>query len=185
MNSLPSSGVLKASEIAIEFSGYPGDGLTDYYRGGALVHDNHNTDNASIATSGVIKMSQFYGADKNSYSRDLVAFSGYFGIKYLSLTTGDQDPWWYKGNTYTQINDYTTNSYTIGIWGLHPQDYFTSWKTTGTFVTGTGTRTNTTATARNYSQVGGNYTHWLWYATDSGGLNGFIPGNTYTVEVTP
>lgn len=57
---LPSSGVLTLADIQTEFGGTNPIDLSDYYRGGGLVPDSGP--NAAIPTSGVISVSDFYGA---------------------------------------------------------------------------------------------------------------------------
>lgn len=56
---LPSSGTLTMADIAGEFGGSVPHSLSEYYRGGSLVPDTSLT--ASIPTSGLIKLSDFYG----------------------------------------------------------------------------------------------------------------------------
>ena len=56
---LPSSGTLTMADIAGEFGGSVPHSLSEYYRGGGLVLDTSLT--ASIPTSGLIKLSDFYG----------------------------------------------------------------------------------------------------------------------------
>lgn len=56
---LPSSGTLTMADIAGEFGGSVPHSLSEYYRGGSLVLDTSLT--ASIPTSGLIKLSDFYG----------------------------------------------------------------------------------------------------------------------------
>ena len=57
---LPSSGVLTLDDIQTEFGGTNPIDLSDYYRGGGLVPDTSL--NTGIPTSGVISVSDFYGA---------------------------------------------------------------------------------------------------------------------------
>jgi hypothetical protein len=57
---LPSSGVLTLNDIQTEFGGTNPIDLSDYYRGGGLVPDSGP--NSGIPTSGVISVSDFYGA---------------------------------------------------------------------------------------------------------------------------
>ena len=57
---LPSSGVLTLNDIQTEFGGTNPIDLSDYYRGGGLVPDTAG--NAGIPTSGVISVTDFYGA---------------------------------------------------------------------------------------------------------------------------
>jgi len=76
---LPASGTLTLLEVQTEFGG-PGN-LTAYYRGGAYVANTSN--NASIPTSGVIRLQQFYGASNAVVSYSMTAGtsnSGYVGL---------------------------------------------------------------------------------------------------------
>jgi hypothetical protein len=57
---LPSSGVLTLNDIQTEFGGTNPIDLSEYYRGGSLVPDTAL--NAGIPTSGVISVTDFYGA---------------------------------------------------------------------------------------------------------------------------
>lgn len=57
---LPSSGTLKASDIAAEFGVSVPYDLSDFYRGGA--HVPNTAANVGIPTSGSMSMSDFYGA---------------------------------------------------------------------------------------------------------------------------
>lgn len=57
---LPSSGVLTLNDIQTEFGGTNPIDLSEYYRGGGLVPDTAL--NAGIPTSGVISVTDFYGA---------------------------------------------------------------------------------------------------------------------------
>jgi hypothetical protein len=71
---LPSSGVLTLNDIQTEFGGTNPIDLSEYYRGGGLVPDTAG--NAGIPTSGVISISDFYGA-ANSISLDFVRRTQY------------------------------------------------------------------------------------------------------------
>ena len=57
---VPSSGVLKLSDIALEFQDTVPYRLSKYYRGGALVPNS--SQNANVPTSGAIGLRNFYGA---------------------------------------------------------------------------------------------------------------------------
>lgn len=59
---LPASGVITMNEIATEFGGAAPYSLSNYYRGGANVPNTAST--ASIPTSGVISLNNFYGTSK-------------------------------------------------------------------------------------------------------------------------
>ena len=54
------AGLIKISEIALEFQDTVPYRLSKYYRGGALVPNS--SQNANVPTSGAIKLSNFYGA---------------------------------------------------------------------------------------------------------------------------
>jgi hypothetical protein len=71
---LPSSGVLTLNDIQTEFGGTNPIDLSEYYRGGGLVPDTAG--NAGIPTSGVISVTDFYGA-ANSISLDFVRRTQY------------------------------------------------------------------------------------------------------------
>ena len=57
---LPSSGIIKLSDLIAEFGG--GDSLADFFRNGGLVPTNSTTQ--AIPTSGLLAMTHFYGAAK-------------------------------------------------------------------------------------------------------------------------
>ena len=61
---LPSSGALSLQSIQGEFGGSNPISLNEYYRNGGLVPDHANT--ASIPTSGVIDVQDFYGTSSAS-----------------------------------------------------------------------------------------------------------------------
>jgi hypothetical protein len=56
---LPTSGRIKMSEIATEFSDPAPFKLSDYYKGGTFVEDN--VVNTSLPTSGTLNMTDMYG----------------------------------------------------------------------------------------------------------------------------
>jgi hypothetical protein len=60
---LPASGTITLAQIQTEFGGTNPIGLNEYYRGGIYVI-NGLAQNANIPTSGVISLSNFYGAQK-------------------------------------------------------------------------------------------------------------------------
>jgi len=57
---LPTSGTITLLEIATEFGGSAPYSLTNYYRGGS--HVPNTSTNANIPTSGLISLTNFYGA---------------------------------------------------------------------------------------------------------------------------
>lgn len=57
---LPSSGIISLKDIDTEFSGPEPYSLTDFYRGGAFVPDTPA--NAGVPTSGLLSITDFYGA---------------------------------------------------------------------------------------------------------------------------
>lgn len=73
---LPESGVISLVDIKTEFTGPTVSSLTDYYRGGSYVPDTAL--NIDIPTSGVISITDFYGASSEvPPSGDLFLFTSY------------------------------------------------------------------------------------------------------------
>lgn len=56
---LPSSGPMTLTMIAQQYGGSPPHSLSEYYKGGAYV--TNTAGNANVPTSGVIRLSNFYG----------------------------------------------------------------------------------------------------------------------------
>ena len=63
---LQDSGIIKISDLVTEFGGSTPRKLTNYYRGGSLVVES--TNNATIPTSGRIKLTDFYNTGGPSIS---------------------------------------------------------------------------------------------------------------------
>jgi len=87
---LPSSGILKISDIAAEFGGSAPHALSEYYRGGSLVPNV--SQNNGVPTSGAISISDFYGA------------TNYVPLSILGNTT------WATGSTSS-----TTSSQSVSV----------------------------------------------------------------------
>ena len=102
---LPSSGVLTLNDIQTEFGGTNPIDLSDYYRGGGLVPDSSL--NAAIPTSGVISVSDFYGA-ANVLSLNFVnhgVFSGTSGT--INIGTA-------RSTRMVHLSGYLNNTTTSG-----------------------------------------------------------------------
>jgi hypothetical protein len=97
---VPSSGVLKISDIATEFQDTVPYKLSKYYRGGALVPNS--SQNANVPTSGAIKLGNFYGAvrrvtatqtfatNTTQTTLNVSALSGYVaGITDITITVNN------------------------------------------------------------------------------------------------
>jgi len=76
---LQASGLIKLSDIRAEFGGSAPDSLSEYYRGGSYVATT--AANSDVPTSGIIKLSDFYGA--SAYTAPVVTLSD----KTVSLTS--------------------------------------------------------------------------------------------------
>lgn len=70
---LQTSGAISLSDVATEFSASAPYGLKSFYRGGSLVPDT--AANASVPTSGAIKLKDFYGASSFSLSVSSISLS--------------------------------------------------------------------------------------------------------------
>lgn len=71
---LPASGQISISQIVTEFGGSAPHSLSEYYRGGGLIPSSDST--ANVPTSGLIRLSDFYGATNRIGVPD--SFSGVF-----------------------------------------------------------------------------------------------------------
>jgi hypothetical protein len=69
---LQSSGTISIANIRGEFGGSIPDNINEYYRGGSLVPNT--AINAAIPTSGVINLSDFYGASADNLKSGLTSF---------------------------------------------------------------------------------------------------------------
>jgi len=88
---LPSSGLIRLSDIQTEFGGSNPVSLSEYYRGGGLVPDFSVND--GVPTSGAIGLSDFYGAQNAlSYSVVRTADISTSGITSATLSIGAADP---------------------------------------------------------------------------------------------
>jgi hypothetical protein len=123
---LPSSGIIKISDIASEFQDTVPYKLSDYYRGGALV-PNAITNN-NVPTSGAIRLSNFYGAtrriavtitissDTTNYTLNTSAVPGYVaGIMDITFVV----------NSGVSLYSTSTGSAALIITGLNTADTVT------------------------------------------------------------
>lgn len=113
---LPSSGPLTFAQIQAEFGGANPISLSEYYRGGAYV----STNNTNVPTSGVITVSNFYGAVQQfaftissnlstpQDLRTLALAAGWNGSDYLVVTNS------------AIISSDTTSSPALTISGSYP-----------------------------------------------------------------
>ena len=97
---LPSSGVLTLADIQTEFGGTNPIGLSEYYRGGGLVPDTAG--NAGIPTSGVISVTDFYGA-ANTIALNLATHGT--GVNGSSISIGTA-----RGTRMVHLAGFTTNA---------------------------------------------------------------------------
>jgi hypothetical protein len=113
---VPSSGVLKISDIATEFQDTVPYKLSKYYRGSALVPNS--SQNANVPTSGAIKLGNFYGAvrrvtatqtfatNTTQTTLNVSALSGYVaGITDITITVNN--------GVYVYSTDTATSALTI------------------------------------------------------------------------
>ena len=164
---LPSSGVLKISDIATEFQDTVPYKLSDYYRGGALVPNASANNN--VPTSGAIKLSNFYGATRRiavtitissnttNYTLNTAAVPGYVaGIMDITFVV----------NSGVSLYSTSTGSAALIITGLNTADTVTL-NNYGTVygAGGAGGRNNSCG----YDQESGN--------TDGPGFGGDVPDN--------
>lgn len=115
---LPSSGILKLSDLQTEFGGTNPISLSEYYRNGANVTPN----NTSVPISGLIRVGNFYGTKKQfAYTissnqrkanlRTLALAAGWDGSTNLLVTIG----------TNVIIDSDTTATPALTISGSFPQ----------------------------------------------------------------
>tara|TARA_B100001093_G_C26765541_1_gene987723 strand:- start:698 stop:1495 length:798 start_codon:yes stop_codon:yes gene_type:complete len=97
---LPSSGVLTLADIQTEFGGTNPIGLSEYYRGGGLVPNT--TGNAGIPTSGVISVTDFYGA-ANTIALNLATHGT--GTNGASISIGTA-----RSTRMVHLSGFTTNA---------------------------------------------------------------------------
>lgn len=81
---LPPSGTITLANIQTEFGGSNPIGLSEYYRGGAYVTSN----NTNVPTSGVISLSNFYGAVKQFSYTNTTQYSTPQDLRTLALAAG-------------------------------------------------------------------------------------------------
>ena len=88
---LQSSGAISLADLATEFGGTAPHSMSEYYRGGGLVPNN----NTGVPTSGVISLSDFYGAvaaivldiTSNTTNYDIRLFASAAGYNAATDTT--------------------------------------------------------------------------------------------------
>lgn len=133
---LPLSGPLSLSQIQTEFGGTNPISLNEYYRGGAFVTSN----NTNVPTSGVIRVSNFYGATKqfalvisSNYStpqnlRALVVAAGWNGTDAVLVTNNAIISSNTTGTPALTINGsfpnglvFVNNNYVVGMGGFGAQ----------------------------------------------------------------
>lgn len=106
---LPGSGVLTLADIQTEFGGTNPISLSEYYRGGGLVPDSAL--NTSVPTSGVISVSDFYGASARLSLNYASTFSGTV-VNGTSITIGTA-----RGTRMVHIQGVATTVPTSGTIG--------------------------------------------------------------------
>ena len=106
---LPGSGVLTLADIQTEFGGTNPISLSEYYRGGGLVPDSSL--NTSVPTSGVISVSDFYGASARLSLNYASTFSGTV-VNGTSITIGTA-----RGTRMVHIQGVATTVPTSGTIG--------------------------------------------------------------------
>ena len=166
---VPSSGVLKISDIALEFQDTVPYRLSKYYRGGALVPNS--SQNANVPTSGAIKLGNFYGAvrriavtitissNTTNYTLNTAAVPGYVaGIMDITFVV----------NSGVSLYSTSTATSALAITGFTVGDIITI-NNSGTIygAGGAGGRNN----QGGYDQEAGN--------TDGAGYGGDVPNNPY------
>lgn len=102
---LPSSGVIRLTDIQTEFGGSNPIGLDEYYRNGSYVSSN----NTNVPTSGAISLSNFY----NSYFLVTIPNSGsqtnYYNLTGYSYANPAVISWTKSGTTLNwSVTSYTT-----------------------------------------------------------------------------
>ena len=166
---LPSSGILKLSNLATEFQDTVPYKLGDYYRGGALV-PNANVNN-NVPTSGAIRLSNFYGATERievtitiasnttNYTLNTSAVPGYVaGVMDITFVI----------NSGVSLFSTSTATPALSITGFTAGDFIAIYNN-GTIygAGGAGGRNN----SGGYDQESGN--------TDGPGYGGDVPDNPY------
>ena len=166
---LPSSGILKLSNLATEFQDTVPYKLSEYYRGGPLVPNASINNN--VPTSGAIRLSNFYGATERilveiiiasnttNYTLDTSAVPGYVaGIMDIAFVI----------NPGVSLFSTSTATPALSITGFTAGDFIAIYNN-GTIygAGGAGGRNN----SGGYDQESGN--------TDGPGYGGDVPDNPY------
>lgn len=102
---LPLSGPLSLAQIQTEFGGTNPISLNEYYRGGAFVTSN----NTNVPTSGVIRISNFYGATKQFSFTISSNLSTPQNLRSLALAAG-----WNGSDAVLATNNAIISSNTTG-----------------------------------------------------------------------
>lgn len=145
---LPSSGVLTLNDIQTEFGGTNPIGLSEYYRGGGLVPDTAG--NAGIPTSGVISVTDFYGAANSIALNFATHGSGASGSSFSIGTARSTRMVHVSGySTSATITSVTIGGITAtvlnhGSTGSNPGQSFQAWAKVPTGTTATITTNGTT-----------------------------------------
>lgn len=178
---MPASGPITFSQMQTTFGGSNPIGFNEYYRNGGLVPTNGTT--GSIATSGTIVFSTFYGAaasggptlSTTGTAGNLVTITGYRALgsigSMVSATTSD-------GKTVTnwyQDSVGTTAVIAVGGFGGDPgqNGWATSFKINAVI--------KTAASASSYSyNAGAGIASWTWNAATWS----FVNGVGFTADIT-
>lgn len=164
---LPSSGIIKMSDLATEFQDTVPYKLSDYYRGGSLVPNA--SVNSNVPTSGVVRLSNFYSATRRiavtitissnstNYTLNTSAVPGYVaGVMDITFVV----------NSGVSLYSTSTATAALAITGFTAGDIITI-NNNGTIygAGGAGGRNNSCG----YDQEAGN--------TDGAGYGGDVPDN--------
>lgn len=106
---LPSSGTITLAQIQTEFGGSNPISLSEYYRGGAYVTSN----NTGVPTSGVITLSNFYGAVKQFSVTNTTQYSTPQNLRTLAIAAG-----WNQSDALLFTNNAIISSNTTGTAAL-------------------------------------------------------------------
>jgi len=174
---LPPSGTITVSAVAAEFGGSAPHSLSEYYRGGGLVPDT--TTNAGVPTSGVISLSDFYGAAAGWASTMFIgSFNNGFYITY-GYSTGT-----YGSMTDTTIDILSGATIASLFYGATPSG-FTQLTLSGSYPNSGWTTLNIGAgsfsrASATYNNSGGT-TYWNW--TGNTNYFGTIPGSSVNITM--
>lgn len=115
---LPSSGSLTLAQIQTEFGGVNPISLSEYYRNGGLVTSN----NTNVPTSGVISLSNFFGAVKLFQFTISTTYTTTQDLRSLALAAGwnGADPVLATVSSGVLISSSTTASAALTVSGSFP-----------------------------------------------------------------